>query len=278
MVRAVDGLATHDAVVGDGVGVIGFCIGGAARVVARDVASRARARGRAVLRRGRMAGDATRLVANLVSGAGSLRRDRRLRGADCDCAGLADELRCARRAGGDLHVPRNRGTRSRTITVRRCTTRRRRRARWSSSEEVPAREPLAEADGLQHRGRHGVFARRSIAARLDVDASGSRSSHESHGPGGIALVAVRRNAVPQVGLQVATSASPPTGPWPGTISRRARPPRRAVGPRARIALERERRDPKKQRSPANSTSAIRDEHHEVAGGMAGRRAAPRRAA
>ena len=51
-----------------------------------------------------------------------------------------------------------------------------------------------------------------------------------------------------------------------------------VGPRRGVALERERRDAEEAEVAGEQHVDVGDEHHDVAVGVAGRRAAPRRAA
>ena len=97
----------------------------------------------------------------------------------------------------------------------------------------------------------------------------SRSGQASHGPGGIDPVdAVRAGSA----WSSRTSSSPPTGPWPGTITSRELGDRvEHVGPLAGSPWNASGVTPKKQRSPAKQHVDVGDERHEVAGGVARRR-------
>jgi hypothetical protein len=105
------------------------------------------------------------------------------------------------------------------------------------------------------------------AGAFDVDrvagiASGQESKVQGESP--VRPPRAHRNTVPEVLLQRRISASPPTGPWPGTIVSASSLTTSSTSPTWRDCLERERRHPEEAQVAGEQHVDVGDEDHHVA--------------
>ena len=105
-----------------------------------------------------------------------------------------------------------------------------------------------------------------------IASRGSRSGHVSHGPGGIGLIAARRTQWRRYSCSSrdlgraadrAVAGNDRVGELADDVEH--------VGPRRRVALERERRHAEEAEVAGEQHVGVGDEHHQVAGGVTVRR-------